>query len=146
MSLALGRDVHMKVLHTPGHSPGSCSFLAEGVLLSGDAVPVAGEMPIYDDHVKSIASVRRLRQLAGVNSLCMSWAEPTTEVQKVLSSGQEYLERIEHIAAEVQKLDPDLDDEAFCRKVLDGIGMRATPALPLIARSLRSHRNIGKEL
>jgi hydroxyacylglutathione hydrolase len=33
---------HLKVIHTPGHSPGSVSFLADGFLLSGDTLFFGG--------------------------------------------------------------------------------------------------------
>lgn len=31
-------DIELKVLHTPGHSPGSVSFLGEGIVFTGDAL------------------------------------------------------------------------------------------------------------
>jgi glyoxylase-like metal-dependent hydrolase (beta-lactamase superfamily II) len=39
--------VKLKVLHTPGHTPGSICLLAEGVLLSGDTL-FAGSFGRYD--------------------------------------------------------------------------------------------------
>ncbi|MDH4258277.1 MAG: MBL fold metallo-hydrolase, partial [Candidatus Aminicenantes bacterium] len=33
---------HLKVIHTPGHSPGSVSFLGDGFLLSGDTLFFGG--------------------------------------------------------------------------------------------------------
>lgn len=35
-------DVKVKLLHTPGHTPGSQCFLAEGVLVSGDTLFIGG--------------------------------------------------------------------------------------------------------
>ncbi len=73
------RGGEMLVFHTPGHSKGSISLFLhrEGALFSGDAIPVAGEMPIYDDAVESVNSVKRLRGLAGIRVLLSSWDEPT---------------------------------------------------------------------
>jgi len=31
-------DLSVKVIHTPGHSPGSCSFLLGGHLIAGDTL------------------------------------------------------------------------------------------------------------
>lgn len=48
----------LRVFHTPGHSPGSISLSLpnEGVLFSGDAIPVTADLPVYDD---APASIRR---------------------------------------------------------------------------------------
>lgn len=47
----LGCGPKLRVFHTPGHSKGSISILLLGymALFTGDAVPVPGEMPIYED-------------------------------------------------------------------------------------------------
>ncbi|RQW78421.1 MAG: MBL fold metallo-hydrolase, partial [Methanothrix sp.] len=44
-----GLKVH--VIHTPGHSSGSISLWLpeEGALFTADAVPIPGDMPIFDD-------------------------------------------------------------------------------------------------
>lgn len=35
-------DIEIKVLHTPGHSPGSCCFFAESKLITGDTLFIEG--------------------------------------------------------------------------------------------------------
>jgi glyoxylase-like metal-dependent hydrolase (beta-lactamase superfamily II) len=74
------RAGEMLVFHTPGHSKGSISLFLhrDGALFSGDAVPVSGEMPIYDDAVESTKSVKRLRGIAGIRVLLSSWDDPRT--------------------------------------------------------------------
>lgn len=73
------RAVDLQVLHTPGHSPGSISLLmqSEGVLFSGDAIPVAGGLPVYDDVLASVQSLHRLHRIAGIRLLlfCMGRTE-----------------------------------------------------------------------
>jgi hydroxyacylglutathione hydrolase len=46
----------MPVFHTPGYSKGSISLFLqrEGVLFSGDAIPVTGDLPVYDDAAASV--------------------------------------------------------------------------------------------
>jgi len=72
------RAGEMLVFHTPGHSKGSISLFLhkEGALFSGDAVPVAGDLPVYDDAVASAKSVKRLRETTGIQYLLSSWDEP----------------------------------------------------------------------
>ena len=50
------RAGEMIVFHTPGHSKGSISLFlqSEGALFSGDVVPVAGDLLVYDDAVGSV--------------------------------------------------------------------------------------------
>jgi glyoxylase-like metal-dependent hydrolase (beta-lactamase superfamily II) len=70
------------VFHTPGHSKGSISLFLhrEGALFCGDAVPVAGDVPIYDDAAASVQSVKRLRGLNGIHILLSSWVNPGQEM------------------------------------------------------------------
>lgn len=59
----------LRVIHTPGHSAGHCSFLLErdgGLLIAADACAnVMGLAPsiVYDDHAEGRRSLRKLAQL-----------------------------------------------------------------------------------
>jgi hydroxyacylglutathione hydrolase len=72
------RGSEILVFHTPGHSKGSISLLLhnEGALFCGDAIPVAGDLPIYEDAAASVQSVKRLQGLNGIRVLLSSWDEP----------------------------------------------------------------------
>jgi glyoxylase-like metal-dependent hydrolase (beta-lactamase superfamily II) len=75
----LGRGIALRVVHNPGHTPGSISYYweSEGVLLSGDGVQGLGarpgDTPYYfnaGDYRRSLAALERL----STNILCMSHA------------------------------------------------------------------------
>ena len=68
----------MLVFHTPGHSNGSISLLlqSERALFSGDAIPVAGDLPVYDNAALSVKSVKRLRGLPASGSFCHRGTNP----------------------------------------------------------------------
>jgi len=55
----------MRVIHTPSHSKGSISLYLEAdkALVSGDVVPVPGDMPIYHDPLVLIDSIKKLMVL-----------------------------------------------------------------------------------
>ena len=55
-------DVRLEVIHTPGHTPGSCSLYCEelAVVLTGDAVTAAGPVPHEDtfpDFPRQLSSI-----------------------------------------------------------------------------------------
>src|SRR5512136_741291 len=89
------------VFHTPGHSKGSISLLLlrEGALFSGDAVPVTGDIPVYDDAVASVKSVKRLQKIAGIRVLLSSWDIPRRDAAayRQMDKALEYLGKIHKI-------------------------------------------------
>jgi hypothetical protein len=62
--ISLGGDFAMEVVHTPGHTSGSVSFVLSGLdwAFTGDSVQVCGTggMPLYADPVDYAASQKRL--------------------------------------------------------------------------------------
>ena len=141
--LELGGGLTLEVIHTPGHSSGSISLFLreEGVLITGDAVPLAGEMPVYEDATASMRSVKKLLSIDGVKVLLGSWDAPRygNEVRRVLSDAVGYLEEIDRKIKEIAARDPSISSTVLCRKVLDEMGMHQVPALPLVARSFQSN-------
>lgn len=139
--LNLGGGLSLKVIGTPGHSAGSLSFLlaSERALFSGDAVPVAGDMPIYDDFSTSLATLERLQQMEGVGLLLEAWQPPrTTVISERISEGRSWLQAVDR-AVQMAAPAPDVDPLALCRQVVTTLGLPPLAANPLVARSLRSH-------
>ncbi|MDI6840094.1 MAG: MBL fold metallo-hydrolase [bacterium] len=72
----------IKVIHTPGHTPGSCCFLIENILLSGDTIFCGGygntELPGGDerDILKSIRN--KIMILPPDTKICPGHGPPTT--------------------------------------------------------------------
>lgn len=141
--LAMSDGLALEILHTPGHSPGSLSVWlpSEKVLLCGDAVPLPGSLPIYEDARQSIRSVERLRKIEGVDVLLASWDEPrrSPEVPAILAASCDYLRRID--AAVAGLTDPGTAPEPMdlCKRMVAALGLPEAAVTPLVARSFMAH-------
>jgi hypothetical protein len=141
--IELGDGSDLKVIHTPGHSRGHVAFLHEqdGVLISGDSVPLPNETPIYEDVPSSLRSVEKLRAVQGVKVLLASWDEPRygNRVQAVLAAG---IGTIQAVHREVLKARDDLgssDARRVAAQVCQGLGLPETALNPLFVRTVEAH-------
>jgi hydroxyacylglutathione hydrolase len=147
--LNLDRELTLAVLHTPGHSKGSISLWLDEdhTLISGDAVPRPGDVPIYDDAAASARSIQRLRAHEGIQVLLSSWDEPQTGEQayQALDDGLAYLHRIHEAVITVSENNPHLNPQKLCALVLEALELPTTSANPLIARTIEAHRAVARE-
>ena len=133
----------LKVIHTPGHSKGSVSLALEdeGVLFTGDAVPIPKELPIFENWEGSYRSQEKLKKLTFAETLLSSWGEPyrgRKSVENALDSGLVYLDKIRET---VFSLFPDKqypEPMEICRVTLSHLGIPPEMGNPLIARSFIS--------
>ena len=130
------------VFHTPGHSPGSVSLLLryEGALFSGDAVPVPGDLPVYDDVEQSVQSIRRLNNLDGVGVLLSSWDEPRAGICACqrMNEALAYLQKVhDAVIASAGTGTPDPMD--LCRRTARVLGLPPRSVTPLLARTFAAN-------
>ena len=142
--IGLGRDhrLDLIVFHTPGHSPGSVSLLlqSDGALFSGDAVPVPGDLPVYDDAVASVRSLKRLSRIDGITTLFVSWDEPRQGilVYKAINDGLFSIRQVHRaVIAAAGNGTPELMD--LCRKAAGILGLPPQAATQLLARTFAAH-------
>ncbi|MBI4813734.1 MAG: MBL fold metallo-hydrolase [Methanobacterium sp.] len=137
----LGRDINLKVIHTPGHSKGSISIHipSERVLITGDAVPIKGDLPIYDDFTGSIQSIKVLMGVENVELLLASWDEPQKgeNVHQRMVEALDYLQNIKEVVEKLTPVNSPSDSMEFCRIVLKELGLPKTAANPIVARSFQ---------
>ena len=126
------------VLHTPGHSKGSISLYlhSEGVLFCGDAVPVAGGLPIYEDAAASVRSVKKLRELKGIRVILSSWDEPRTgdAATEQLDEALDYLQKI-HKTVLTSVKDSSDDLMVITQKTAASLLLPPQTITPLLART-----------
>jgi hypothetical protein len=110
-------------------------------LFSGDAIPVPGDLPIYDDPVASIRSMGKLMAVPGIQALYPAWADPVRgdAVYPALESGLSYLHQVHEAVREAVLADPAISPLLLTRTVMAAIGIPPEKANPMVVRSLLAH-------
>ena len=142
-SIDLGEGLRLEAIATPGHSVGSLSFFLpqEGALFAGDAVPVPGDMPIYDDFRTALGSLERLGKVPGVKVMLEAWQEPRTAgIRERIAAGGVWLQAVDAAVQQVRVRAPESDAMDLCRQVVTALGLAPLAANPLVARSFTSHQ------
>ena len=141
--LPLGKNSTFKVLHTPGHSPGSISLLSEenGVLFCGDVIPQAGGMPIYEDVSALASSLARLAEIENLTALYSSWMAPLYGQGAVdaIYTGIQYLKTIHTVVMKVYSELNNPDPMVLCKRCVQMLELPPFAVNPLVARSLIAH-------
>jgi hydroxyacylglutathione hydrolase len=141
--LDLGHNIRCEVMNTPGHSRGSVSLLFKNdkILFTADSLPVPNDMPIYDDIVASVNSLKLLKKVQNIEILLSSWEDPIygyEQIEKRIDDGFLYLLRIHEAILKVR--DPGNEDLMnLCRFVMTEMGLPLFMANPLVARSFASN-------
>jgi hydroxyacylglutathione hydrolase len=145
-TIELDEERTLTVIHTPGHSPGSIALLLrpEMVLFSGDAIPVQGDLPIYDDPAATLRSLEKLMELEGVVMLYSSWDEPREgeAVYWAMDDALAWVSEVDEMVNNVSAKEPSLGPEALTRHVLKGIGLPEDLANPVVVRTILGHRRM----
>jgi hydroxyacylglutathione hydrolase len=144
--IEIGGGRSLTVIHTPGHSSGSISLFLEdeGVLISGDAIPVKGEIPVYDDPFASLRSIEKLEKIQGAKILLPSWDSPKKggEIHRAMANGKEIVRALQTAVARAVEEDPD--PARVTRRVVEALGLPEA-ALPVISRTVAGHLKALKE-
>ena len=141
--VALEEGVTIRVIDASGHSAGSVCFLwmEQGVLFTGDAVPVVGDIPIYTSAAASIATLRRLLALDGVTMYLSAWDEPcdADTGQARIRRALDHLRRIDDAVRAVLAGFPDEDFDATYARVCDHLSLAHLTDNPLFRTSIAAN-------
>jgi len=145
-AITLGDGSTLKVIHTPGHSKGHISLLyeAERTLFSGDCSPVRGEMPIYEDTIASIRSIKRLRELSGLELLLSSWDMPRRgrQIYEMMDRAVSYIQNIHSIVRDIRSGLGAMDIPTLARETILKLGLPETSLNPLFFKTIESHLRV----
>ncbi len=130
----------LSVVFTPGHSPGHISlWSSEGrAVITGDAVPVPGDLPIYDDAFSTLGSLRRLRGL-GAEIMLSAWERPLEgrEITKRLDDASLLVQTV-HRSVVRNSSGPEVTPQLMAAVMRD-LHLPEAQANPMLARTIRSH-------
>jgi glyoxylase-like metal-dependent hydrolase (beta-lactamase superfamily II) len=147
--LDLGGGESMKVIHTPGHSPGSISFVysPDGALFSGDAVPAAGALPIYSDVFVNVRSIRKLKAVQGLKALFSSWHDPILgeKVYQTMDEALAYMQRVHEVVRRENAAEPSLGGRELTIRVLKALGISENMASPIVVTTIEAHRKTSRQ-
>jgi glyoxylase-like metal-dependent hydrolase (beta-lactamase superfamily II) len=139
------REGEMQVFATPGHSAGSISLFVhnEGALFSGDAIPIMGDMPVYDDALFSVRSVNKLKKIRGIRVLLSSWDEPRKDgyAYRQMDLALKYLQNIHEVVLDSAGAgNPDLMELTI--KSAASLGLPPMVVNPLLARTFAANLRV----
>lgn len=119
--LPLEEGITLRVIGSAGHSQEGLSYLWEeqGVVFTGDAIPVRGDIPIWMDTARSVDTLERLGTLPSIQQYCPAWdraygpAEGQAKIADALALIQELKQEVSSVQAD------DLDDlvQTLCAKL-----------------------------
>ena len=144
----LGEGKKLRIIHTPGHSKGSVSLFLEdeGALFSGDAVPMAGGVPIYENVLESIRSIRRLKEIKNLRFLLTSWDEPRSgdNLHALLDQGLRYFQQIHEAVLKEKESSPSSDLRELTPGILRRLGLPQAAGIPIVMRSFQAHVEVSQ--
>jgi glyoxylase-like metal-dependent hydrolase (beta-lactamase superfamily II) len=141
----LGGWTTLRVIFTPGHSPGSiCLFCPQdGSLIAGDVLQPVDGLPLYNDLTRARNSLKRLMDLSGVNRMYLAWVEKPymgNEIKEAIMTSLDYLDRVDAEAENVvRELPQDAKPEDITREVLMRLGLEPPPVMPMTIESIMTH-------
>ncbi len=136
------REYDLEVMHTPGHSAGSVALFmpGDGVLFSGDVIPVSGDLPVYDDAVASVHSIRLLRSVRSIRILLSAWDESRygDDAYAQMDQALEYLQKI-HKTVIASAGNGNPDSLELTKNVVAALGLPPQAVNPLLIRTFTAN-------
>lgn len=105
-SVILEEGIEICALLTRGHSHGSMSFmLGNNFIFTGDAIPIAHDLPIFVDYEQSLYSLDRINELSNVQYFCPAWDEIYDKIRlnKVVNDSKRMLHKLKDAVHQVEK-------------------------------------------
>jgi glyoxylase-like metal-dependent hydrolase (beta-lactamase superfamily II) len=139
--IRLSNGSSLEVIHTPGHAPGHISlyYKKDRIMITGDCVPVKGDMPVYDDAEMSLASIDRLAKRKDIDVLLSAWDDPAsgTAAYEKLKDGAGYIREIHNEVNRLKEGSADLI--TIAQALCDSLKLPPGTMNPLFFNTIAAH-------
>jgi hypothetical protein len=102
-------------------------------------------MPIYEDAIASVKSIRRLREIGGLELLLSSWDMPRQgrQIYEMVDEALGYLQDIHRTVGKVKTELGAADLPMIARQVGRELGLRETALNPLFFKTVEAHLRVS---
>ena len=139
----LGADGALDVMATPGHARGQMALHSarDAALFVADAVPVPGDLPVYEDAVELVRSMGRLLGVAPVEVLLSSWDEPRfgAEARAAIDRGLVAVRTLHGAVMAAREATGSEDAQAVAAAVVERLGLPPAALNPVVVTTIAAH-------
>lgn len=139
--IRLEEEIQISAVATPGHSQGSISYmLNDTMIFTGDAIPVAKDLPIFVDYEQSLHSLDKIGALQAVEYYCPAWDDVCSkeQIQNVLDTGKNVLFQLRGAVQKVETEHEEWDEKEKLLKILEQAGISQYAGNPLVVKSIEA--------
>lgn len=141
--IMLEEGIIIRALSTKGHSHGSMSFiLNDEVIFTGDAIPVADDLPIFVDYEETLNSLDLIQSIPDLQYCCPAWDEvyQKEKLDIVINDSKEMLFRLKETVTQVEEEFPEITEPERTVEVLKRANLLRYAGNPLVSRSIDAIR------
>lgn len=145
--IVLEDGIKINALSTKGHSHGSMSYiLNDEVVFTGDAIPVANDLPIFVDYNQTIKSLEKLQNISGIQFYCPAWDDvyDKDKLDMVISNSKKMLEKLKDAVFQVENNFHESPETEKLHEIYKRADMLEFSGNPLVAKSIEACRKICK--
>lgn len=139
--IRLGNGSTIEVIHTPGHARGHISlyYKKDRGMITGDCLPVRGDMPVYDDVELMLASIDKLAERKDIDILLSAWDEPAfgAAACEKLEDGAAYIREIHNLVSGYKA--ESMDVIKIAQAVCDSLKLPPGTMNPLFFNTIAAH-------
>ena len=142
-SVTLEKGMEICALLTRGHSHGSMSFiLDDNIIFTGDAIPVAHDLPIFVDYEQSLYSLDRVNELSNVQYFCPAWDEIYDKIRlkEVVNDSKRMLHKLKDAVHQVEKEYKQYDEVDKLTMIFKQADILQYVGNPLVVKSIDACR------
>lgn len=121
--IVLEDRITIQVLDTAGHSKGQMSYIykEQNVIFCGDTIPVADDLPIFVDVLKSELSINKVCDLKNIRICCPAWDKVYFEkdIFEAIRKGVNVINDLKRCVNQMQK-----EKKSLTESEIENIGIR----------------------